>query len=86
MPTTTLVERPSTMASTACPARIGEATPRTAASVASTRKATIVRRCGRANEATRRHVPVATAGRVPSSCMALCSADHIEKSLTTCRL
>ena len=42
-----------------------------------------MRRCGRANAATRRHVALATGERAPSSCIALCSAVHIGKSAMT---
>ena len=63
----------------------GRATPSRAANVARERKATIVRRCGRANSATRRHVARSTRRRFPSSCIALCSALHIWKSATPSR-
>ncbi len=84
-PITTLTSPPSTMASTARPASTGARTPSRAANVARERKATIVRRCGRANSATRRQVPRSTRRRVPSSCIALRSALHIWKSATPSR-
>ena len=71
----------STMASTASPASTGVATPSTAAAVASTRKLTMVRACGRANSPTRRIVCRSTRRRWPSSCIALCNAIHALKSL-----
>ena len=52
------------------------ATPSTAPTVASRRKATIVRRWGRANTRTRRSVALEKRAWVPSSCIALRSAVH----------
>ena len=57
------------------------ATPSTAETVASTRNATIVRRWGRANSATRRNVPGVTARFGRASCMALCNALHMSSRL-----
>ena len=81
------VPSPSTMASTARPASTGARTPSPAETVAKSRKATIVRRWGRANSPIRRHdcrlttCPAASSWRI-----ALCSADHELKSVMEVRL
>ena len=74
---------PSTMASTARPASTGASDAEHRPTPwRSTRKATIVRRCGRANSPTRRHVRRwTTCPRRVVLGIALCSADHELKSV-----
>ena len=86
MPTTAPAARCSTMASTARPASTGVSTPSSADDRRQGEEGDDRARgaAGR-TRATRRHVRRSTRRRAPSSCIALCSADHIWKSAMPAR-
>ncbi len=74
---------PPTIASTTRPARSGVVTARTADTTVSARKTSNLRQCGRANEATRRTVPLRRPRGASADCIAPRSNPHVLSTPTT---